>query len=314
MYKGIDISYHQGNIDFGKVKNQVDFVMIRSGYGMYQEDKNFRKYADECERLKIPYGFYHYSYARNIKEADIEVTGMLNSIKSYNPTYPIAIDMEDSDNWKANNGNPSNRTYQDICEYFCNKLEENGYYAIIYANKDWLENRLNTPRLDRFDKWLAQWGEKPTYNKPFGMWQYSNQGVIDGINGRVDLNIAYLNYPAIIKKDNQTSPKDQVLNKGDKFIIPGVFKVDSVSAKMDAVASSTLADKPFANYNYIDASVLTKTDKEGVRTANQVFKPGDYFIVPGIFVTLKNDRKTDAVYAKIGKRKTWIKAGPCYEV
>lgn len=110
------------------------------------------------------------------------------------------------------------------------------------------------------------------------------------------------------------SYKDQVLNVGDTFTIPGVFRVDAVSSKLDAVACTKLADKPFADYNYIDARPLIKTTANGTRTANQVFKVGDYFVIPGTFKTIKNHAKTNAVYAQIGRRKTWIKANPCYEV
>lgn len=112
----------------------------------------------------------------------------------------------------------------------------------------------------------------------------------------------------------KTSYKDQILTVGDTFTIPGVFKVDAVSAKLDAIACSKLADKPFADYNYIDAKPLVKTTKNGTKTANQVFKVGDYFIIPGTYKTLKNHAKTNSVYTKIGRRKTWIKADPCYEV
>ena len=111
-----------------------------------------------------------------------------------------------------------------------------------------------------------------------------------------------------------TQKKDQILNVGDSFTIPGVFRVDSVSKSMDAIASTQLADRPFADYNYIDAKPLIKTDKNGNKTSNQVFKVGDYFIIPGTFKTIKNHAKTNSVYAQIGRRKTWIKAGPCCEV
>lgn len=119
-----------------------------------------------------------------------------------------------------------------------------------------------------------------------------------------------------INSTNTPKPsyKDQILNPGDTFTVPGVFKVSAVSASMDAIASTQLSDKPFQTYNYIDAKPLIKTTANGNRTANQVFKVGDYFIIPGTFKTIKNDAPTNAVYAQIGRRKTWIKAGPCYEV
>jgi len=213
MIKGIDISQHNGNIDFSKVAKEVDFVIIRSSWGFYQEDSKFRIYANECERLNIPYGFYHYSYARNLDEAKCEVNGMINSIKNYNPTYPIIIDMEDADSWKRDNGNPTNQMYIDICNYFCNELENNGYYAMIYANKDWLENKINSNMLDRYDKWLAQWANKPSYGKQYGIWQYSSKGKISGISGNVDLDIAYKDYPNIIKNNKLNNYKNNKAKK-----------------------------------------------------------------------------------------------------
>lgn len=172
--------------------------MIRSGYGYYHEDPNFRTYADACEQYGIPYGFYHYSYALNLADAKQEVEGMLNSVKGYKPTYPLAIDMEDGDGWKAAHGGASNAMYTDICSLFCNTLEENGYYAMIYANLNWFRTILNSSALDKYDKWLAQWTSKPTYEKKFGIWQYSSTGNVPGIRGNVDMDIAYQDYHALI--------------------------------------------------------------------------------------------------------------------
>lgn len=220
-YKGIDISQHNGNIDFSKVQNEVDFIIIRCSYGFYQEDSKFREYANNCEKYKIPYGFYHYSYARNLDEAKKEVNGMISSIKNYHPTYPIIIDMEDADGWKLKNGNPSNDTYVKICDLFCKMLEDNGYYAMIYANNDWFTNRINSNYLDRYDKWLAQWTSKPTYKKNFGIWQYSSSGNVDGINGKVDMDISYKNYPAIIKNKglNKIKQENFKVMGDDKYYI-----------------------------------------------------------------------------------------------
>lgn len=176
----------------------MDFVMIRSGYGYYHEDSNFRTYASACEANGIPYGFYHYSYALNLEDAKLEVAGMLNSVKGFKPTYPLAIDMEDGDGWKAAHGSASNEMYTNICSLFCNTLEENGYYAMIYANLNWFRTILNSSVLDKYDKWLAQWTSKPTYEKEFGIWQYSSTGSVPGIQGNVDMDIAYKDYHTLI--------------------------------------------------------------------------------------------------------------------
>jgi len=129
------------------------------------------------------------------------------------------------------------------------------------------------------------------------------------------LDLGWQRFINMIKKEmGTTTVKDQILNVGDKFTIPGVFKVTSSSRELDAVASIQLADTPFANYNYIDAKTLIKTDSKGNKVSNQVLNAGDYFIILGTFTVLQNHAKTNAVYVQIGRRKTWIKAGPCYEV
>ncbi len=213
-YKGIDISRHNGYIDFNQVKKQVDFVIIRASYGFFNKDDMFDNNVNGCEANGIPYGLYHYSYARNLEEAEKEVNGFLQLAKSCRPTYPLIIDMEDADNWKLNNGNPSNNIYISICNLFCQKLEEAGYYAMIYANKDWFTNRINSSTLNRFDKWLAHWGiSEPSMT--CGIWQYTSSGKINGINGFVDLDIAYKDYPSIIKNMNNSSSENNSNNESN---------------------------------------------------------------------------------------------------
>ncbi len=194
MLKGIDISSYQGNIDFNGVKSSgINFVMIRSSWGWFNEDTTFRANVNGCEAVGLPYGLYHYSYARNLNEAKIEADGLIRLAQSCKPTYPICIDMEDADRYKRKNG-VSNEMCIQICEYVCRRLEEAGYYAMIYANLDWLNNRINDLRLDRFDKWVAQWADRCTYAKPYGIWQYSDKGQIAGIRGNVDVNYSYKDY------------------------------------------------------------------------------------------------------------------------
>ena len=212
MQKGIDISSHNGNIDFQKIKENVKFVIIRSSWGYFQEDNMVYQNVQKCEQANLPYGFYHYSYAVNLEEAKKEVDGLLNLIQNFKPTYPIIIDMEDIDNWKEKNGNPSNAVYVSICEYFCKRVEESGYYAMIYANYDWWVNRLNDKRLDRFDKWLADWRGYDKPSLPCGIWQYTSSDTINGITGNVDANISYKDYPTLIKnlkKNDTVLPKEE---------------------------------------------------------------------------------------------------------
>ena len=197
--KGIDISTWQGNVDFNKVKAAgIDFAIIRTGYGSKGKDDKLDANVRGCEAVGLPYGFYHYSYARNEEEAKTEVQNLLNLIKGYKPTYPVYIDMEDADGYKKNN-NVSYATCINICEIECKALEAAGYYAGIYANLDWLNNKINSSKLDKFDKWVAQWHTKCTYAGSYGVWQYTSDGKVNGISGRVDMNECYKDYPTMIK-------------------------------------------------------------------------------------------------------------------
>ncbi|MGX8834754.1 GH25 family lysozyme [Amedibacillus sp. YH-ame6] len=198
--RGIDVSEHNGVINWENMKAQgLSFVIIRSSWGHFVEDKQFRRNVKECDRLRIPYGLYHYSYVSNKEEMKVEADGFIGLCKSCKPLYPCYIDMEDADGWKASL-NVRNEMNVETCYYTCDALEQAGFYAGIYANLDWLTNRINSSRLDRFDKWVAQWAITNSYSLPYGMWQYTSDGSIPGHNGRLDMDYAYYDYPVIIKE------------------------------------------------------------------------------------------------------------------
>lgn len=218
--RGIDISHHQGDIDFNKLKGNIDFAMVRTSYGSFYEDRKYKRNINGLEKIGVPYGLYHFSYATSIEEAKKEAVGFINIIKKYNPTYPVVIDIESSNRTT----NVKNDTLVDITDTICSMIENAGYYVMIYANLDYFNGKLNSSKLDRYDKWLAQWSSKPTYNKNFGIWQYSSKGTVPGITGNVDLNVSYKDYPSIINKnkkeseigqDNITNDQDYVVKKGD---------------------------------------------------------------------------------------------------
>lgn len=204
MVKGIDISEHNGNVDMQKIKEDgIEFVILRIGYGKHQDqiDDTFKINYESARKNNIPVGIYLYSYATNINDAKSEAQLVLNNIKGLKIEYPIFIDMEDMDNYKKER-NVSDETCIDICETFCTEIESAGYYVGIYANLDWLNNRINSSKLDRYDKWVAQWNNSCEYLKNYGMWQYSNNGKVKGISGNVDLDYAIYDYPNIIKNAN----------------------------------------------------------------------------------------------------------------
>ena len=185
--QGIDVSYHNGEIDWETVKKTgIDFAIIRCGYGQnfdYQDDIKFKDNVKECERLGIPYGVYLYSYAVNVENASSEADHVLRLIKDHNPTCGIWYDLEEE---------KENVDYISIATTFCEKIKANGYYNVgIYANLTWFNGRLNDSRLDKYNKWVAQWGNSCSYDKPYKMWQYSSTGSVNGISGNVDMDILY---------------------------------------------------------------------------------------------------------------------------
>ena len=216
MKKGIDLSYHNGTIDMSEVKlSGIEFIILRLGYRKKENhiDKKFYENYNKAIQLGIPVGVYIYSYALNTSDALKEAKFVIDTVKNLKLEYPIFIDMEDADNYKSKK-NVNYSTCIDICETFCNYIENCGYYVGIYANLDWLNNKINDSRLDKFDKWVAQWSKSCTYKKDFGMWQYSSKGSILGINGNVDLNYALRDYPSIIKNTKLNS-----LTSNNKFYI-----------------------------------------------------------------------------------------------
>ena len=215
--RGIDISAWQGNIDLGALKPEIDFVIIRVGYGVSGSiDNKFRRNADLCNQLGIPYGFYWYSYALDVSGAKKEADNFLNAISGYNPTYGCWFDMEDADGYKKKNGMPSNSTLRDMCYAFCEKVENAGYYSGIYASLSWFNNQLAGDRLSRFDKWIAMWptsGGKqrglsisPDEKSGWSMWQFTSDGKFNGYSGRLDTNYAYHDFPNP-KDGSQPSPE-----------------------------------------------------------------------------------------------------------
>lgn len=207
--KGIDVSRHQGNIDWEKVKKAgIEFAIIRICYGQKAVDEKAIKNIEECIKVGIPFGVYTYSYALNIENAVNEANLVINTLKPYKDKieFPVIIDMEDADGYKKRNGMPSNDTLVAICEKECTMFENEGYYAMIYASKSWFDSKLKSSKLDKFDKWIAWWNKEAKVDKnEYGMWQYTSSGSVDGISGRVDMNESYKDYQSIIKDIKTTS-------------------------------------------------------------------------------------------------------------
>ncbi len=186
---GIDVSEHQGVIDWSKVKAAgVDFAIVRCGYGsdsVSQDDDYWKINVDACEQYNIPFGTYLYSYADTVAKARSEAQHVLRLVEGYKLSYPIYYDLEEN----SIRNKLSRSQIADIAEAFCDTIEAAGYEAAIYANTDWLTNYLTDSRFDQWDKWCAQYNTTCTYTGSYSMWQCSSTGRVDGISGNVDLNV-----------------------------------------------------------------------------------------------------------------------------
>lgn len=188
MLKLIDVSEHQGKINWDKVKPQIDGAILRCGYGMdieKQDDTYFKRNADECTRLGIPFGVYLYSYADNNEKAKSEAAHVLRLVKGYKLSYPVYLDLEESGT--QNGAIERANIFGDI-------IEKAGYWCGVYANLNWWNSYL--VGLERFTKWVAQYNKTCDYKGAhLDIWQYSSKGKVDGIGGNVDMNECYRNLP-----------------------------------------------------------------------------------------------------------------------
>lgn len=193
---GIDVSKWNKEIDWDKVKNAgIEFAIVRAGYrgsvtGSIVPDPYFEANMKGAATAGIPTGVYFFTQATNEVEAIEEASAMVNWIKEYKIEFPVFIDTEGAGgNGRADGLDLETRTL--VCEAFCRTIENAGYEAGIYASRNWYNNNLDVERLDDYFIWLAEYRRAPLYQGYYHMWQYTSKGKIDGIEGNVDLNIAY---------------------------------------------------------------------------------------------------------------------------
>ncbi len=194
--KGIDVSAWQGVIDWKKVASSgVKFAIIRSSY--YDKvDKMFEYNITEAKKAGIYVGVYHYCYALDEQEARDEARFFIETIKPYEIDFPVMFDFEDNSQMGL-----GKEKLTRMAEIFLGELKSAGYYPMIYSYKNWLTDNLDMDKLSQYETAVAEWDvPKSTYNRSYGVWQYSCKGLVSGIDGDVDLDICYKDYPSIIKK------------------------------------------------------------------------------------------------------------------
>lgn len=194
--RGIDVSSHQGEIDWQKVKKAgIEFAIIRTGYGdtltnRNQIDNRFHANMRGAIAAGLRVGAYHFSYAGTESAARQEARGALELVRGYSLIYPIFFDYEyDSDRLA---GKLSREQLTSVALAFLNEIKAGGYQAGVYANLDFLRNRYDREKIADYDLWLADYNSTPHY--PCAIQQTSSDGSVNGINGAVDTDVAYKEY------------------------------------------------------------------------------------------------------------------------
>lgn len=192
MKNGIDVSYHNGVIDWAKVKKDgYDFAIIRAGYGKTTIDKQFLNNVNNAIKHGFGIGFYWFVYGVNVEEMVENAKLFIKTIAPYknNITHKVWCDFEYDTEANANKRGVvfNKETRTTLINAFCDYMKSQGYDVGVYANKDYVDNKLND--ID-YPLWFARYATiKGNYD--CFMWQHSSKGIVDGINGHVDLNILY---------------------------------------------------------------------------------------------------------------------------
>ena len=215
---GIDVSKWQGKINWAAVKaSGIEFAIIRCGYrGMTKGDifidEYFKTNIKGAISNGIKVGVYFFSTAINEEEAIQEAAWTVNLIKSYSITYPVVYDFETfSGNYRCSGISGAQATSNAIA--FLQYIKSAGYTPMMYANPSFMANKFDRSRLSSYKMWIAHYDvEKPNYSGPYHMWQHTSRGIVNGINGPVDMNIAYFTYDSVAK------PKHTCVFEGGEII------------------------------------------------------------------------------------------------
>lgn len=197
---GADISANQGDVDFAKLKKAgCDFVMIKIGARGYSSgnivfDQNYKDNLKAAKKAGLDIGVYFCSQAVNKSEAREEADELLDAIADYDVAYPIAFVMENIDGDMARIEALDMDARTTVARAFLDRVEDSGYTAMLYGDKEWLLTMVDMERLSDYDVWYAQDSKKPDYPYEFGMWQYNSGVSINGVSGKVAMSMSFTDY------------------------------------------------------------------------------------------------------------------------
>lgn len=210
---GIDVSKWQGKIDWQKVKNAgIEFALLRAGYGdtlnyPSQIDATFEYNYSQCKRFGIPVGVYWYSYATTVEMAKQEARSCKALLKGKQLEYPVLYDVEEQRIFNTGKAD-------EISQAFCFEMEADNFWVGIYIYRCAVQTFLSERTRTRFTMAIAEYGPKLNYSGPYGIWQNSSTFRVAGINGDVDHDWCYVDYPKLIKEKGKNgyplpSPKEE---------------------------------------------------------------------------------------------------------
>ncbi len=189
----IDVSTYNGDIDWYKVKaSGINYAMIRVGYRGYETaklvlDKRFHNNMSQAAAAGVKVGAYIVTQAVNTAEAVEEASFIVSACRGYNVSLPLAIDVESAGNGSGRGDKISSAERTAVINAFAQTVSSSGYTAMLYANKDWMNNRIYAGNVS-CSVWLAQYRSSCTYTGPFAMWQFTDKSRVDGISGDVDMS------------------------------------------------------------------------------------------------------------------------------
>jgi len=286
--KGIDVSVHQGNIDWEKVKTdkQVQFAILKCAWGTKVAD-NFEVNYKGAKAIGLPVGAYCYSYAQTVEGAKKEAEAAIKILKGKKFEYPIMFDIEDDSQL-----NLSKQTLTEMCKVFCDTLEKAGYYVCIYSYKSFLTDKLDMKELSDYDVWLSQFNDTVTYKGSYGIWQYTRKGKVKGINADVDLDKAYKDYPSIIKSAGLNG-----------FTKTAAAKPSNEPEKPKAKEKPKTTAKTYKQYDAIKLS-NTPLYTASTATSTKLRKTGTFYIYDGEVINGK--MRITCAKSLCGKKPVWL--------
>lgn len=258
---GIDVSQHNGNINWDIVKGQIDFAILRLGWignkNNHTIDTTFERNYNECKRLGIPVGVYVYCYSNNEDTARSGAEWTVNQLNGKNLELPVYIDMED-DTIKGKGKD----ILTNICIAFNTVIEQSGRWAGVYANRNWFDNYLHKDIIKgKYTTWIATYTSgTDKYKGEYDVWQNSSSGSVNGINGRVDTNYMYRDLISEINNTGSSEPQatKSIIDLANE-VIAGVY--GDGEARRQALGSL---------YNEVQAKV-----NEILRGSNQYYPKVD---------------------------------------